>query len=671
MRHPSRLLFILSIAVGIASRINAQTTVYVSTGSGHQILKLANAETSSPILTVLCTGSATFVPEDLVVGPDGFIYVANTTASQIWRLNPDAVAACDSSTDPGAELIYSGTNPANPEGPTFVSEPTNSSVASLDLLFNTRSGQGIWKLPGIASKPFGCGTSCAAPVQVVTGPAANSVGEGTDIGKKGELLAVDNANGKLFKYSFPFSNTSTPFISGINSPVGVAINTCGDILVATSKNLGRYNADSGALLDSISPFAGNDKGRFLEVDSSNHIYLVTAQDESGSGGTIWRLDPPTQNPLTSCSLKLFKVGIQISLKTSLGLASNNGLGLGVSATSVTSQAQCFSPAHPTNLYNFGTHSVAFTVTNASQQFCLQVTAAKSKRADVNFTNTFSCPAASSSNTTSFQVPQPVCLHYASGHAHCTQYLEQACTDSACSNKISDATLNSGQFCSGGACNFQGTVAYFTLDTIVFPGVAHVSTDNAADPTTEPYGSLPSNPTDDCQTLYFFPFNGGNGLDPVILRGSNSKHVVFNSNLLFPNSKILLSSPTSSCQTPTGCNPQFKSGSNISVKFSLSPQLSPANAATERLSIMRVQHTTPQGQVISGEQVIENVVATNNSSFQNFFGANSSGQYSYNEDSSFLQPLPKGSIGTYEFVIWGNATQTTQQNGAVFFVSVQF
>ena len=87
--------------------------------------------------------------------------------------------------------------------------------------------------------------------------------------------------------------------------------------------------------------------------------------------------------------------------------------------------------------------------------------------------------------------------------------------------------------------------------------------------------------------------------------------------------------------------------------------------------MRVQHTTPQGQVISGEQVIENVVATNNSSFQNFFGANSSGQYSYNEDSSFLQPLPKGSIGTYEFVIWGNATQTTQQNGAVFFVSVQF
>ena len=671
MRHASRVLFTLAFVVGIASQINAQTTVYVSTGSGHQILKLANAETSSPTLTVLCTGSPTFVPEDLVVGPDGFIYVASTTASQIWRLNPGVVAACDSSTDPGAELIYSGTNPANPEGPTFVSEPSNSSVASLDLLFNTRSGQGVWKLPGIASKPFGCGTGCATPVRVVTGPSTTTVGQGTDIGKRGDLLAVDNANGRLFKYSFPYSSTSTPFISGINSPVGVAINTCGDILIATSKNLGRYNANSGALLDSISPFGGNDKGRFLEVDSSNHIYLVSAQDNSGSGGTIWRLDPPAQNPLTSCSLKSFTVGLQINLKTSLGLASNNGLGLGVSATSVTSQAQCFSPAHPTNLYNFGTHSVALTANNVTQQFCLQVTAAKSKRSDVNFTGTFSCPAATTSNTTSFQVPQPACLHYASGHAHCIQYLEQACSDSACSNKISDAALNSGQFCSGGTCNFQGTLAYFTLDTIVFPGVAHVSTDNAGDPTTEPYGSLPPNPTDDCQTLYFFPFNGGNGLDPVILRGGNSKHVVFNSNLFFPNSKIQLGSPANSCQTATGCNPQFRFGSTISVKFTFSPQLSPANAATERLSIMRVQHTTPQGQVISGEQVIENVVAANNSAFQNFFIGNSNGQYSYNADSSFLQPLPKGSIGTYEFVISGNAALTTQQNGAVFFVSVQF
>jgi hypothetical protein len=76
MRRPSRILLIVSIAVGIASQINAQTTVYVSTGSGHQVLKLVNAETSSPTLTVLCTGSATFVPGDLVVGPDGFIYLA-------------------------------------------------------------------------------------------------------------------------------------------------------------------------------------------------------------------------------------------------------------------------------------------------------------------------------------------------------------------------------------------------------------------------------------------------------------------------------------------------------------------------------------------------------------------------------------------------------------------
>src|SRR6185437_9452073 len=135
------------------------------------------------------------------------------------------------------------------------------------------------------------------------------------------------------------------------------------------------------------------------------------------------------------------------------------LGLGVSATSVTSQAQCFSPAHPTNLYNFGTHSVALTANNVTQQFCLQVTAAKSKRSDVNFTGTFSCPAATTSNTTSFQVPQPACLHYASGHAHCINYTEHACTATTWSTKTTAAPLTNRQFCSCGTCNFQGTIAY--------------------------------------------------------------------------------------------------------------------------------------------------------------------------------------------------------------------
>jgi hypothetical protein len=235
--------------------------------------------------------------------------------------------------------------------------------------------------------------------------------------------------------------------------------------------------------------------------------------------------------------------------------------------------------------------------------------------------------------------------------------------------LTDAQLNAGTYCSGypgaptqGACEFRGLFAYFTLDKFNYPGTAHVLTDVPGNPITLAYGSNPPNPTDDCQTLYFYPFSGGNGLDPTYTKGSNSKHVVFNSNLAFGPFQVVLGSPTNSCQTATGCNPQFNPSSNISVKFTFFN--STFNLATERLSIMRVQHTT-KGQTVN-EQVVENVVPTNNSSFQNFFDANGSGQYSYGVDASAFQRLPKGSVAIYQFTIWGNASLPFS-----FFVGVQF
>ena len=228
-------------------------------------------------------------------------------------------------------------------------------------------------------------------------------------------------------------------------------------------------------------------------------------------------------------------------------------------------------------------------------------------------------------------------------------------------KITDAQLNSGTYCSGGACDFRGLFAYFTLDKINFPGGAHAFTDGVP-PLTVSYGSSPPNPTDDCQTLYFFPGNGGNGLDPTYTRGSNSKHVVFNSNTNFGPFQIVLGSPTASCDPNGVCNPQFNPNSNIAVKFAFFN--STFNSASERLSIMRVQHTTKG--VTTTEQVVENVVPTNNSSFQNFFDANGSGQYSYGADVSAFQRLPKGSVAIYQLTIWGNASLPFS-----FFVGVQF
>jgi hypothetical protein len=128
--------------------------------------------------------------------------------------------------------------------------------------------------------------------------------------------------------------------------------------------------------------------------------------------------------------------------------------------------------------------------------------------------------------------------------------------------------------------------------------------------------------------------------------------MFNSGLAF-NGIITLASPTSSCGIASlTCNPQFNFGQNIAVKFRLADSAGNAiNGATEQLSILRIQHTT-KGQTTI-EAVPQTVVATKNSSTLNFFTPNTAGQYSYNDDSSAFDPLPKGSSAVFQLTIWGN------------------
>jgi hypothetical protein len=77
-------------------------------------------------------------------------------------------------------------------------------------------------------------------------------------------------------------------------------------------------------------------------------------------------------------------------------------------------------------------------------------------------------------------------------------------------------------------------------------------------------------------------------------------------------------------------------------------------ATEQLSITRTSHTLKGGTLVP-EFVPQTVLATKASATLNFFVPNSSGQYSYNADSSVFDKLPKGATATYQFTIWGNGS----------------
>ena len=673
------LVFVAALPQGARAQNPPPQDVYVSTAVGHQIL----AFTTSGAVSGVCNMGATVVPEDAVVGPDGQLYVTDTTENKIFRVPTPIAQPIASPGSCNAVAIYDKANcnaancPSAPEGPSFLR------INTLDLYFNTHGSgaTGTWKIPGIAnSSTPACdatnGPACPAPIQVSSN---NFSGEGLDFDVFGKLLAVDQANNQVLRDPVACLN-GTPgaancfasFITGLNAPVGIAVNTCGDVLVASGKLINRYTGGGSTPVDSLR-FSGSSIPQFLEVDSMNRIFVVTAADETGKGGTLWRFDPPAAAPFTSCGLKSFTNPVSVAIKTSLaaGIATSNGLGLGLAASNASiSLPFNATGTSQTQLYNFGAqHTFTVTCNNVSQAFNLTVTAAKSRPTDaVNQEVNFSAPQFP--KTVSEQCPVPIvnadCLHYGGQHGFCTQYLEQATTTVGAA--ISDDTAvqpNIDSFCTAAPVSpdplntqnpFTFFVTYSSAEPINDPGGAHVVTgnfNNPSDVTGEAYT--------DCQSHQFYPqLTTG---DPITMSGKNSKHVVFNADLApndpnSPNSgngAISLNSPVSSCTTPINCNPQFNIGQNIAVKFSLLHTFPPFTAitnATEQVSIARVQNTTKSGKV-TNEFVPQNVVATKNSATLNFFVPNNSGQYSFNVDSSFFDKLPKGTNAVYQFTIWGN------------------
>jgi hypothetical protein len=194
-------------------------------------------------------------------------------------------------------------------------------------------------------------------------------------------------------------------------------------------------------------------------------------------------------------------------------------------------------------------------------------------------------------------------------------------------------------------------AFFSAESIHDPGGAHSSGTTSTDAYT------------DCQSQDFYA-TAAPGLDSGIsTRGSNSKHVAFNSDFTFQNTTFVLTSPVSSCSPAGNCNPQFNAGQDIAVKFNLSSPSGPVANATEQLSVLRVQHTT--NGVATNEMVPQTVVSRNGATL-NFFIPNSSGHYHYDLDSSAFDPLPSGTTAVYQFNIWGNGFQPFMFNVNVVF-----
>jgi len=310
--------------------------IFISTFGGNEIVKVVDGAPSAA--TTVINTDATATPEDIVVGPDGKIYICDADQNRIRRMNQDGT---------GLETVYS-TNPAGPEGPSF------NTLG--DLYFNTRNAPhtGVWKIDHTQLNPIPPGG--ATPVNVVSNAAppagdGSTFGEGTTFDAQDNLLFVDRSGGKVWRFNASTS-TLTAIITGLSTPLGIAVDSAGDIFVSNygTHQLLRYLSDGTpqgpyVTFAAVDCSAACDSPAYLQFDASDKLYLVTNQNSSAQFGKVWRVDPVGTPPSTGTPTLLVDLNAR-------GFASSGAaLGLGLPATTFTTDRKAVAAGMTTNFTN--------------------------------------------------------------------------------------------------------------------------------------------------------------------------------------------------------------------------------------------------------------------------------------------------------------------------------
>jgi hypothetical protein len=273
------------------ARSAAAVDIYVSTFAG-EVYRIDSETGATTLLTVLRkTPNIPFSLEDMALDSKGILYIGGMFTG---------VKRVDSAT--GQSLPDVGTNICGPEGPSI--------DADGNVYLNTRSGpcdhSGAWKIAG--------GTAATA-VQVM--PPFTGWGEGTAILTHGPyagcLIAVDHTmsstRGRIVRSCPPNFGTADYFFFPNGFPIGVAVNSTGDIFVSRSalgyNDIARY--DSSGVFKGI--FAsGLQFNGFIEFDVADNLYVV---ETPGGGGRVRKITPVGQKTIIATLSGKDVVGIAL------------------------------------------------------------------------------------------------------------------------------------------------------------------------------------------------------------------------------------------------------------------------------------------------------------------------------------------------------------------------
>jgi hypothetical protein len=546
--------------------------VYVCT----QAAQVVAVNATTKVAEVIYTGSGSF--SDCALGPDGRLYVAND--SQVIRFDPQDPYGTDETV---ATLLSAA------RGLSF----------NVTTLYVSTTSSGVWALAGVSE------VSQGGPFPSVALTSSPGAGQGTTFAIDGPLWFV---SGATVRQSFPpYATSQVLATTGLTSPIGVGVNTCGDLLAAdqASQSIKRFSK-TGGFLSTYLDFAQNSNlrkhfPRHFEIDASNRAYIVADSSTSGKDALIIRAGPALAGvaPTSSCA-STTQVEVLAQLKTSAisGLISNRAVGIAVGPTS-HQITNTFSPADcGAKVYNFGYHVLKIDFETCFNPFSLTVTALKSKPSEVSFAN----------DLEEFPTTPIEGMRYSPLGGYVIQYVYE--------EPLAPPPPQSGvDFDS-----FTAQYGFFTQEIVGTPGVAKAA-DHA------PTAAFTTNVGHDYWDVGFLDASAGERENDF------SKRVVFNSGLAQTCTFGGFEEPLRSG------NPQFNSPQNIKIAFKL---MGSGCAGGElRVSVAKVVPDGFLAQTVSSGQQDDNIMDTSGP-----------GNYIYNLETIGYTP------GRYLITVWGSVLAPT-------------
>lgn len=248
--------------------------------------------------------------DGLAFGPDARLY---DTDGFIWSLDLSG----------GSEVICSVF--ANPAGNCVSAESPAFNGTNLYFM----AADGLWELPNVTSDPGG-GSNQAIQITNTVSGTTQPLGQGmtfTQFDTSGQLLSngqmnlliADRDHQQVLLASPPYNDPTTLITTSNASPIGIAVDSHGEIFAATIGTGGFVTINGEPTLAAIECFnaQGAFQGRYADFTGSGDFplyikpavlvagettfFVTTVQDSNGNGGKLWRLDATTAPGAPQCA----------------------------------------------------------------------------------------------------------------------------------------------------------------------------------------------------------------------------------------------------------------------------------------------------------------------------------------------------------------------------------